>query len=360
MAAETYSVWSARHTTPAAVEAALRSMLAERFRERHCSVPARYLNLVCCVEAGREDVVIGRVAGTARNSVSRTIVLSMAPDRAVIDAVAELTCDVHPGPGHFGFLHETVILEIGEQHLPDIEAIVDPLLIPDLPTVLWASHRRCPDVLELLRPVADVTLLDSMDQPDARAALRWARHVRSHIDVVDLAWVRSSPWRKQAAAAFDPPPLRTELRAIEGVSVVHHPVSAIAALLLAGWLGARLGWSLRPLAPRPLGLAGVADAPQGAVRIELHTDRRRPACGLALTLETESGRLLSFERETGGLQVCDRDGSGREQCWTSLGAWPDEGDVLEDGMRQALLIDPLYGEALAAASILTGEAEAGG
>lgn len=353
MAAETYSVWSARHTTPQAVEAALRSMLAERFRERHCSVPARYLNLVCCVEAGRADAAVGRLDGTARHSVSRTIVLSISPDRAVIDALAELTCDVHPDPGRFGFLRETVILEIGDQHLPDIEAIVDPLLIPDLPTVLWASHRR-PDVLELLQPVADVTLLDSMDQLDARAALRWALHVRSHIDVVDLAWVRSSPWRKQAAAAFDPPPLRAELLAIEGVSVVHHPVSAVAALLLAGWLGARLGWSLRPLDQRPRGLAGVADAPQGAVRIELHKDRRRPVSGLALALETDSGRLLSFERETGGLQVCDRTGSGREQCWTSLGAWADEGDVLEDGIRQALLTDPLYGEALAAASILTG------
>lgn len=328
-------------------------MLAERFRERHCSVPARDLNLVCCVEAGGEDAVIGHLGGTARPSVSRTIVLSITPDRAVIDALAEVTCDVHPGPGQFGFLRETVILEIGDQHLPDIEAIVDPLLIPDLPTVLWASPRR-PDMLELLEPVAEVTLLDSMDQLDARAALRWARHVCSHIDVVDLAWVRSSPWRKQAAAAFDPPPLRAELPAIKSVSVVHHPVSAVAALLLAGWLGARLGWSLRPLGHRPRGLAGVADAAQGAVRIELHKDRRRPVSGLALAVETDSGRLLSFERETGGLKGCDRDGNGREQCWTSLGAWPDEGDVLQDGMRQALLIDPLYGEALAAASVLAG------
>jgi glucose-6-phosphate dehydrogenase assembly protein OpcA len=353
VAAETYSVWSARHTTPQAVEAALRSMLAERFRERHCSVPARYLNLVCCVEAGREGAVLRRLGGTARNSVSRTIVLSIAPDRPVIDALAEVTCDVHPDAGQFGFLRETVILEIGDQHLPDIEAVVDPLLIPDLPTVLWPSHRR-PDALELLQPVADVTLLDSMDQPDARAALRWALRVRSHIDVVDLAWVRSSPWRRQAAAAFDPPPLRAELLAIKSVSVVHHPVSEAAALLLAGWLGARLGWSLGPLGHRPRGLAGVADAPRGTVRIELHTDRRRPVSGLTLALETESGRLVSFKRETGGLQVCDRNGNGREQCWTSLGAWPDEDDVLDDGMHRALLMDPLYGEALAAASVLVG------
>jgi glucose-6-phosphate dehydrogenase assembly protein OpcA len=327
-------------------------MLAERFRERTCSVPARYLTLVCPVDAGQEEAAIDRLNRTAGHPVSRTIVLSTATGRTTIDAVAEITCDVYPSPGEFGFLRETAILEVGDRHLPDIEAIVDPLLVADLPTVLWGPSDR-PDMLAPLLSLADVVLLDSMDQLDVRAGLEWAREAHSRIGVVDLAWVRSSPWRRQAAASFDPPPVRAQLAAIDAVAIRHHPSATAAALLLAGWLGSRLGWSLRPLQTRAGGLAGVAATERGEVRIVLQKDRRQPVAGLALTIDTAS-RSLSFERGSGGLRVCDRESNGRARGWTSLGAWPDEGDVLEEGIRQTLLSDSLYGGALAAASVLAG------
>ncbi|MGZ6648756.1 MAG: hypothetical protein ACXVHB_14870 [Solirubrobacteraceae bacterium] len=67
-----------------------------------------------------------------------------------------------------------------------------------------------------------------------------------------------------------------------------------------------------------------------------------------------SGQSLSFARGTGGLHVCARAEDRHEQCWTALGAWPDEEDVIEEGIRQTLLEDRMYGEALAAASVLAG------
>lgn len=328
-------------------------MLAERFRERHCSVPARYMNVISTAPAGREHAVLSRLNGTGRHAVSRTIVLAISPQRSTIDALAEISCDVHPGPGEFGFLRETVILTIGERHLRSIETIVDPLLVHDLPTVLWACYDRAA-ALACLVPVADVVLLDSVDEPDARAALRFAHEIDKKTGVVELAWVRVSPWRKRLAAAFDPPPLRAELREVEVVSVLHHPASAVPALLLVGWLGSRLGWSLRPLQPDAAGLSGTVGADGRAVRIELGKDARRGVSDLALTVETLSGRSLSFERGTGGLHVCARAENRPEQCWTALGAWPDEADVIDDAIRQTLLSDGMYGEALAAASVLAG------
>jgi hypothetical protein len=67
-----------------------------------------------------------------------------------------------------------------------------------------------------------------------------------------------------------------------------------------------------------------------------------------------SGRSLSFARGTGGLHVCARAENRPEQCWTALGAWPDEADVIDDAIRQTLLSDGMYGEALAAANVLAG------
>ena len=329
-------------------------MLAERFRERHCSVPARYTNVISTAPAGRELAALGRLNRVGRRAVSRTIVLGISPGRSTIDAVAEIACDVHPGPGEFGFLRETVILTIGQRHLRDIETIVDPLLVHDLPTVLWACDDG-QDALPCLLPVADVVLLESMGEPDARAALAFAREIHKKVGVVELAWVRVSPWRRRVAAAFDPPPVRAELRAIDVVRVLHHPASAVPALLLVGWLGSRLGWSLRPLQAHAAGLTGMVGADDRAVRIELSNDARRAVSDLSLAVEMSSGRSLSFERRTGGLHVCARAEARHDQCWTALGAWPDEDEVIEEGIRQTLLADRMYGEALAAASVLAGD-----
>ena len=353
------SIWTARDTTARAVEGALRSMLAERFRERHCSVPARSVNVISTAPAGREHAALGRLNRMARRAVSRAIVLGISPGRSTIDARAELSCDVHPGPGGFGFLRETVVLTIGQRHLRDIETIVDPLLVHDLPTVLWA----CADgqgSLRCLLPVADIVLLDSMDQPDARAALAFAQGIHSEVGVVELAWVRVAPWRRRVAAAFDPPPLRAHLRAIDAVRVVHHPEFAVPALLLVGWLSSRLGWSLRPLQTRTAGLGGMVGADGRAVRIELHNDARRAVSDMSLAVEMSPGRSLSFERETGGLHVCARADDRHEQCWTALGAWTTEEEVIEEGIRETLLADRMYGEALAAANVLAGNQRCSG
>ena len=70
-----------------------------------------------------------------------------------------------------------------------------------------------------------------------------AIEMASSFHVVDLAWLRSTPWRERIAMSFDPPALRPELGRITGVAVRHHPESEVAALLLVGWLASRLGWT---------------------------------------------------------------------------------------------------------------------
>ena len=44
---------------------------------------------------------------------------------------------MHPRPGELAVLRERVVLALGEQHLAQLESILDPLVVADLPTVVW-------------------------------------------------------------------------------------------------------------------------------------------------------------------------------------------------------------------------------
>ena len=62
-------------------------------------------------------------------------------------------------------------IRLGPSHLRRLDSIVDPLILPDLTTVVWAPHGH-DEAIDALRGLADVVLLDSMDQPDMRAAVK--------------------------------------------------------------------------------------------------------------------------------------------------------------------------------------------
>jgi glucose-6-phosphate dehydrogenase assembly protein OpcA len=339
-------VWSAQATTPGDIEAALRAMLKERHSENASYVPARTLNLVCVVDKQWSGEIANRLRQVGRNHAARTIVCAVEPKRTTMDAVATIASDVHPRPGEFALLRETVIVDVGEQHLAHVDTIVDPLVVTDLPTVVWAPHGH-QEAVQALLPLAQVVLLDSVDEPEMRDALDRALRLQHDAYVVDLAWLRSTPWRERVAATFDPPHLRPDLRTISAVTVRHQPESGVAALLLIGWLGSRLDWRLSPLMARDGRLVGSAHARRQDVRITLEPAPDLQVRGLAgLTLETASGRHFELDRGPGGLQAYYRNAKGQERRWVVLGASRGEPGILGEGIRQALLRDPTYAPAL--------------
>ena len=235
------SRWAAQDTTPGAIEEALRGMLKERHAENESFAPARVLNMVCVVDKAWSGEVANRLRRVGRYHASRTVVLAVDPRRTKLDAVATIASDVHPKPGEFALLRETVIVDVGEKHLPALDTIVDPLVVTDLPTLLWSPHGH-PEAIDVLLPLSQVVLLDSVDEPDLHDALSRAQELSRKAYVVDLAWLRSTPWRERVAATFDPDMLRPDLRVISAVTIRHHPDSTAAALLLIGWLSSRLDW----------------------------------------------------------------------------------------------------------------------
>jgi glucose-6-phosphate dehydrogenase assembly protein OpcA len=346
------SHWSAHGTTPGAIEAALRAMLFERHQENASFVPARVLNLVCVVDKAWSGEIANRLRRVGRYHASRTVVCEVEPGRQELDAVATIASDVHPSAHEFALLRETVIVDVGDRHLSGLDTIVDPLVVTDLPTVLWSPHGH-PDAVESLLPLAQVLLLDTVDEIDAREGLERARTLSQSLYIVDLAWLRSTPWRERVAATFDPDHLRPDLATISAVTIRHHPDSAAAGMLFIGWLASRLGWEVAPLLSRNGALVGSAHARRQDVALRLEIEPRMSVRGLAgLTLETASGRHLALDRGPGGLQARYRNRRGDERAWTVLGASRGEAGILGEGIRQALLRDPTYAPALEVAGRL--------
>jgi glucose-6-phosphate dehydrogenase assembly protein OpcA len=256
-------------------------------------------------------------------------------------------------PGHIAVGRERVEVEIGPQHLDGLDTIVDPLLISDLTTMVWAPHGHHSGV-EALRRLANIVLVDTQDEPDVGESFERAEDLTRSAYVVDLAWLRSTPWRERIAATFDPPPMRHALGAIEKVVVRHRPDSTAAGVLFCGWLASRLGWRPERLGRRGAQLSGHCRARRAEVALELVPETMgAPGLG-GVTIQMASGEAVSLNRGPGGLRAMRRARDGEEQTWTVLGASRGEAGILGEGVRQALLRDPTYKPALQAGRILIG------
>jgi glucose-6-phosphate dehydrogenase assembly protein OpcA len=350
MPATSDAVWSAQDTTPDAIEAALRELLVARHAENGGYVPARALNMIAFVDRAWSGEIANRLRGVGRYHASRLIVLSYEPSREHLDARATVASEGDPRPGELTLLRETVIVEIGKRHLDDLLTIADPLVVSDLLTLLWSPHGH-PEVVRELLPLVQAILLDSVDEPEPREAIAHARSLSEEAYVVDLAWLRTTPWRERLATAFDPLDMRRQLHTLTSVTIRHHPESAIAAMLLIGWLAARLDWRLNPLVAHDGVLAGKASGRRQDIELRLLATPEQQVRGLAgLELEAASGLRLRLDRGPGGLHAHRQDAKGNERDWTILGASRGEAGILGEGIRQALLRDPTFAPALAAAA----------
>ena len=353
------STWDARDTTPEKIEAALRQLLHDRHAQDASLVPARVLNLLVIADREWRGEIINRLDRVGRHGASRTILCSVSEGASGLDARVVLSSD--RTDSGVGVVREWVELDLGADAEARIDTIVDSLLVSELPTVLWSPHSH-DDAVESLLGLIDVILIDTddaanFDGPGAALTRSWDLQDATY--VVDLAWLRTTPWRERLAAAFDDPSRRGELPALANVAVRHNPGSLTSALLLAGWLASRLGWSpdtlvataggaYRGIAAAQRGGGEHAAAFSGIVSFDFEpVDLAVP--GIAgVTVGTDYGFSLALDRAKGGLLARQRrpaPSPARE--WRVLGASRGEGGILGEGVRQALLRDPTYRPALA-------------
>lgn len=341
-------VWSERDASPSKIDGALRRMLAERHAEDPDFVPARVCNLIAIVDRDWRGEIENRLERVGRFHPSRTIVCAVEKGRSTIDAVVSLGMSGEHKQGEVAVGAERVELTIGPDHLKRLETVVDPLIVPDLMTIVWSPHGH-DEAIDALVRLAQVVLIDTVSSPDPAAAVDRAAWLTQRAYVVDLAWLRSLPWRERLASTFDPPQWRPQLREITAVTVRHHPESVVSATLFLCWLATRLGWEPAKMQEEDGGLVARCRASGRKVKLRAEPDDTMPVPGLAgLALETASGMKLSLFRGDGGLQA-KRKANGKETSWVVLGASRGEAGILGEGIRQALLRDPTYGPALTAA-----------
>jgi glucose-6-phosphate dehydrogenase assembly protein OpcA len=158
---------------------------------------------------------------------------------------------------------QTTILSTGSTNR-SIANILQPLLKPDLPVYLWwigdppdddpafhklveLSNRVIVDSTSFFNPEQDIHTLSLLRQAAPDSALS------------DLNWGRLTPWRELVVQFFDVMEYRPYLSGITSIEIEHAAAplatttrtelgdvspNPACALLLAGWLKARLGWSL--------------------------------------------------------------------------------------------------------------------
>ena len=321
----------------------------DRYAENEAYAPARVLNLVVIADREWRGEIQNRLDNVGRYHASRTILCAVDPGRTTIDGWATMTGEEEVQPGELVVCHEQVVLDVGPRHLEALHTIVDPLVVSDLATLVWSPHGH-PEAVDSLLDLAQIVLLDSVNEPDPASAAERAGQLAERAYIVDLAWLRSTPWRERVASTFDPPQWRDELGTICGVTVRHRPDSAIAGLLFFGWLCKSLDWKPGSLIARNGTMHGTAESRRQEVKLHLEPDETMNAPGLAgITIEMASGHTLSLDRGAGGLCARRSDRKGHEWKWTVMGASRGEAGILGEGIRQALLRDKSYGPALKAA-----------
>ncbi len=148
---------------------------------------------------------------------------------------------------------ECITIDVSAENEAQLASIASPLLMPDLPDVLWwaTDPTDSSQLFNELVNVCDRLIVDSAMAVQTAAGLHHLRGfvdgLREDISLGDLAWARLSPWRRLTTQFFDVPGTVPVLDLIDEVSVTYgnsaHQWSGFSsALLYAGWLGSRLGW----------------------------------------------------------------------------------------------------------------------
>jgi glucose-6-phosphate dehydrogenase assembly protein OpcA len=175
-----------------------------------------------------EDVL----SGLAERHPSRTIVLVPEPER---EDGLEATVDVEVFPSGEGrqICAETIRIRLKGSRASVPASVVQPLFLPDLPAFLrW---RGVPpfgsDSFESLVDVVDRLIVDSTEWPELPENYAQLSGVFDRVVVSDIAWARTSRWRRRLASLWP---------GIGNVERIRVTGTAPQAQLLAGWLRSRL------------------------------------------------------------------------------------------------------------------------
>ncbi len=233
----------------------------DKATDRILATRTSVLNLVVYAEgeaaASRAADTIAQLAGS---HPSRAIIIAAHPqhETASLDTTLSAHCHI-ASSGQGKFCCEQVTIVATGEAVDHVAGVVAPLLLPDLPTVVWwqgappLNSRLFQRVME----VGDRLIVDVEQFGYGWAALRQVQEVRAaligHRVLADLTWTRLRPWRALIAGLFDPPQQRPFVRHLASVRIAYamseadaggerdeHPLPP-SVLLLVAWIESATG-----------------------------------------------------------------------------------------------------------------------
>lgn len=214
----------------------------------HAAAEARasVLNLIAVVGSEVQLREVSRVLdGLSVTNPSRTLILLAQHDRAEEKLEAEVSAQTRTESGH-RVTTERVLLHAHGEVAAHLASLVTPLLVPDLPVMLWWPGRPDFDnpLFDDLCHLADRLVVDTDEgfaPPDLQRLLEIARQEQARASIGDFNWARLIPWRHVAVQFFDMPGMLARLAQIQGATVYHgRDGSTTQARLLAGWIQGRM------------------------------------------------------------------------------------------------------------------------
>jgi glucose-6-phosphate dehydrogenase assembly protein OpcA len=276
------------------------------------------LNLVILCIGGREATrATTTVAAVTRVRPSRVLMAVLEPEESSerLDASISALCSFTPGAGLGKVVCcEQITITASRGAARRLAGAVLPLLLPDLPVVLWRPGDPDPlsddeddpaaDPSSRLTSAADRVVIDSRRLRDAAGGFR--RLVSLTCVLSDLAWHHLRGWRELTAGLFDGPVFEGYPRKIERIRVEYTAGEDDArqeregrteAFLLACWVASRLGWEPAP--------AGGEEAGAGVDRFDLWRQGSEAATVILCRVDegrreggTGRGRVSSLSLET--------------------------------------------------------------
>jgi glucose-6-phosphate dehydrogenase assembly protein OpcA len=135
---------------------------------------------------------------------------------------------------------EQVEITVSDAALQDLQSVVLPLAVADLPLILWCRSSRLPQMPEFrqIAAMAQKIVFDSAASPDPAAALQRAVAVAERgVRLGDLSWTRLTRWREMLAQVFENQQNVARLPKVSKVCVEWGGSRYAPALYLGAWIG---------------------------------------------------------------------------------------------------------------------------
>ncbi len=191
------------------------------------------------------------IAQLTQQHPNRAIMITAVPDaqEPMLDAWVQSHCRM-PGSGRPQVCCEQITIAARGTAVPYVPGTILPLLVPDVPVMLWWPRGEPFDhpLFARLSAFSDRVIVDSATFAKPEAGLARLDALNSGDRAIsDLVWARLTPWREMVAQFFDAPAMLPHLNEITSVTVDYEAqpgkvTDRTQALFLIGWLGSRLGW----------------------------------------------------------------------------------------------------------------------